>query len=331
MRRKLALCAGTTERRDFSASASANGSGTLHLASLERSYDRVHVGPTYGLALGRRVAVGGSLHLVDTRVTSLTTADLAGAETSAFSASTQATSFDLALLLGATFRLDSATTLGIAFAPPSVHVIGTADAADHSESGEIARTRTASGSFSAPLPMRAAVGIGTQTSRVKVTADATFFFPTDSAFQSQTDVRTVGPSDTTESVRATTRANAVLDSALGIELFLSDTISVLGGAAVDFGATPPLSAAPPIGTVVTTREDRVMTTLGLGSYGGGSELLFGTQLAFARGETLVGDNFASPNVLAPVTQRSTTFLFVVAGSTSLSTLRRTFDDIRKIR
>src|SRR5579883_247139 len=48
-RRKLALCAGTTERRDLSAAGSAtgmapDGTSSLHLASLARSYSRLHVG-----------------------------------------------------------------------------------------------------------------------------------------------------------------------------------------------------------------------------------------------------------------------------------------------
>ena len=44
--------------------------------------------------------------------------------------------------------------------------------------------------------------------------------------------------------------------------------------------------------------------------------------------SLVGDSYSRPSELAPAPQHSTTLLFIVAGSTSLSTLRRTFEDLR---
>src|SRR5205085_842056 len=78
-RSKLALCAGTSERRPLSASSAAQGTtpdgrSTLHLASLERSYGRIHVGPTFATSFTQALAVGASLHLVDTRASSVTTA-----------------------------------------------------------------------------------------------------------------------------------------------------------------------------------------------------------------------------------------------------------------
>jgi hypothetical protein len=339
-RRKLAVCAGTSERRELSASASAvgdtpDGRHTLHIASLERSYGRVHVGPTYGASLSDSVAIGASLHLVDTRVTSLTTADATtiGEGGDSFSSSVSATSFDIALLLGATLRIDRATTLGLAFGPPSLHMGGEIDAADHSQGPDYSATRAATGHFSAPLPMRAALGIARRIGRVRIAADATYFFAKDEAFRSDVDAHTIAthggsPEDRTDPVTATTDARPVLDSALGIEWFMSSSISVLGGFATDFGATRRLSGPSTFGTVVTTREDRAVATLGLGSYGGGSALLFGMQLGLARGQTYVGDSYATPNDLAPVSQHTTTLLFVVAGSTTLSTIRRTFEDLR---
>jgi hypothetical protein len=356
-RRKLALCAGTTERRELAAAASAagtspDGRSALHLSSLARSYGRVHVGPTYGISLSRTIAVGASLHVVDTRVTSVTSAndtsfvaapgtDGTQSSHSAISSSFSATSFDVAALVGATFRLDSATTLGLAFGPPSVHIGGEIDASDDAEhagapEGTLGRTRAATGRFAAPLPMRAAVGLGARTRRMRVEADATYFFPLSDAFRSDLDARTVtmrgdASSDRTGVAVATTDTAGVLDSALGAEVFVSDTLSVLGGVATDFGGVRHLPATSQLGDVVTVREDRAIATLGVGLYGlDGSELLVGTQLAMARGEILVAETHALPAELAPATQQTFSAMLVVAGSTNLATLRKTFDHFRRI-
>lgn len=345
-RSKLALCAGTSERRTLASSDSASGKtadgrATLHIASLDRSYSRIHVGPTFGSTLGDTWSFGASLHVVDTRANAITTADgstfaPAGVDATAFSQSVTASSFDAALLLGLTYRVDARTRFGLSFAPPSLHVASSMSAIDHSDRTGAAgdsRTRAGDGSFSAPLPMRAAAGLSTRIGQLHLQLDTTVFFPKAEAFVSEADVRTIASSggaasDTTSRTRAVVGADTVVDTGLGAELFVSPDISVLGGLATDFGATPRLDASPPLGSVAITREDRLLASFGIGSYGSGTELLFGLQFAAARGEVLVADSFAAPADLAPAKQSSYTVLFVVAGSTSLTTIRRTFEDIR---
>lgn len=353
--RKLALCAGTSEEHALSLASSRSSEGAwaraLHLAALERRWRRVHVGPTYGRSIGDKLALGASLHLVDSSLTSLTSASassVAGAPggtasgvggASSFTSSIEGTSFDLAVLLGATIEVDRATTIGLAFAPPSLHLGGTVDALDHAQqsgagtTSGFARTRSATGAFAAPLPMRAAIGLGTRTRRLRFEVNATYFFPVAGAFASDVEVRALTSrgaqvDDTTARLATSARADGVLDSAVGAEWFVSDAISVLGGLATDFGASPRLAPDPPLGAAITKREHRGVATLGVGSYGNGSELLFGAQLALAEGQALVADGVSTPGALVPVDQRTTTLLFVIAGSTSLSTIRRTLDDLR---
>jgi hypothetical protein len=349
--RKVAFCLGTSERRDLSvhdaqAGAGPPGAPSLHVASLERRWGRVHVGPTYARTIGDHLSLGASLHVVETSAEAVTTATSSalgastGPSASSLSAAIDGTSFDVQLLFGAALRIDRYTTLGAAAAPPSIHIAGGVDATDHSQqmgdgpvTRDYARTRTGSGAFAAPLPARVAVGLGRFAPRLRLEADATLFFPMGEAFRSDLTVRSVTQrgavlEDRTEASLASQAVDGVLDSAVGAEVFLSDAISVLGGLATDFSALPRLAADPPLGTVATTRDERLIASLGLGSYGTGTELLFGAQLELARGQTLVGDSFGAPGVLAPVDQKSTTLLFVVAGSTSLRAIRRTFDDLR---
>ncbi|HEY8077224.1 MAG TPA: hypothetical protein VIF62_24020, partial [Labilithrix sp.] len=269
---------------------------------------------------------------------SVTTGDATtvGVGSTAFSSSLSGTSFDLSLLLGATLKLDDATTIGAAFGAPTVHVGGEIDAIDHAQSPELSQTRAGTGTFRAPLPMRIALGIGRHTHRLRIAADATYFFAHDGAFRAAIDAHTLGMrtggvvDDHTDSLSVATDARPVLDTALGLEWLWSDSIGILGGVATDFGAPGRLPAAAPFGTAVTTREDRVLGTLGMASYGTGGELLFGVQLGFARGQTYVADSRAIPNDLAPANQHTTTILFVIAGATTLSTIRRTFEDLRHV-
>lgn len=358
-RRKLALCAGTSERRDLNGAASATGNApdgtrSLHLASIARSYARVHVGPTYAVPLSDKLAIGASLHIVDTRVTSLTTASATSvaaapgtdttvpAATSSLTSSINATSFDIAALLGATYDVDRSTTVGLAFAPPNVHVGGDIDASDTAhqtgaglEGGVLARARAGSGRFASPLPMRVAAGLGVHGKRSKIEVDATYFFASPDAFRSDIAVHSVTTrgavsSDRSEPVVATVDEAGVLDSSIGGELMITDEWSILGGFATDFGGVRALAPTSTLGSAVTYREDRALVTLGVGNYGGdGSELLVGVQLGAARGEIMVADSYAVPADLAPAKETTSTILFVIAGSTNLASLKKTLDQFRR--
>ena len=344
-RRKLAFCVGTSERLNLSISDSKTGTGPdgrdgLHLASIERSYGRVHVGPTFAGEISQRVWLGASAHVVDTNTTSLTIGNntvFGGTSrtASAFSSSVSASSFDFSAVLGVVYRLDRETTLGLAFAPPTLHLFGGVDAFDHSQesSPDVTLSRSATGKFSAPIPMRVGLGVGTRGPKLTVEANATLFFPTGDAFTSTVDTTTIttrgAGSITSRPSIVTTRGNYVIDSAVGGEYFFSKTLSLLAGAAVDFPATPPLRTAPELGTIGTTRETQLTSSVGIGSYSGGGELLFGFQFGLARGETYVTNNLKSPAELTPISQTAASFLFIIAGSTTFNKILRTIDDLQK--
>jgi hypothetical protein len=75
---------------------------------------------------------------------------------------------------------------------------------------------------------------------------------------------------------------------------------------------------------------RVTASIGLGSYGDGSELLLGTQLSYGWGKSIAVDPYVSPPQLALVDQRNFGAMIIVAGGVSLSAFRRTLKDLQTV-
>jgi hypothetical protein len=76
------------------------------------------------------------------------------------------------------------------------------------------------------------------------------------------------------------------------------------------------------------RSHRVGVSVGLGSYGTGGELLFGTQLGYGWGEMLAPDVYAAPSDWSVVKTQSFSALFVLAGNTNLRSIKRAIEGVR---
>ena len=110
----------------------------------------------------------------------------------------------------------------------------------------------------------------------------------------------------------------MVDAAVGMEWFLSPGFSVLGGANTDFSAVD--AAARVAGRSARssqTRTQRVAGSMGIGSYGDGSELLLGTQLGYGWGKSIAVDPYVSPAELTLVDARTYSAMLIIAGSVSL--------------
>ncbi len=342
---KLATCFGTTERRLLSATAREFVAGTganrtTRTATFSDRYDRVHIGPSYSAILGERLSVGASLHLVRSDPAYSFNAHTVAGPTgfqSSYAVSTAAESYDLALLAGATYVLDRFTTLGLAVQPPTLHIGGTARATQHSLIAEGEGNRSeilvGRGDFTAPLPFRVGMGLGVAMPRVRIELNTTVFLPQRTAFAStytatrQSAQNGRGSSDDLEA-RVVERSNTVVDSSVGAEYQATKSISVLGGFATAFDASPPLNQAS-FGQIRTSRDNRALLTLGLGSYAGGSELFLGMQLSHSWGQALAIDSYRDPNDAIFVRAESYAATLIIAGSTSTQALRRTVEELRK--
>ena len=344
---RLALCGGSVDRQEIAVAAAryqgaSNGYLTNTGQSFNRKWARFQAGPTYSLFVTDRLALGVSLHGMNTTYSAAwsansVTQDAAGnATTAGYDFATDAYSLDLGGLVGLLWRPDRYHSIGLSMSTPLVHVGSGYDTTFHTQyasaaAGQYSLIRTgAAGSFSAPAPLRLGAGFGAAYGRVRIEVDATYYFP-------RTDARGAGVNINEVAVRngvasnagyalgISERENGIVNGAFGIEWFANKSISILGGASTDFSAVAPLPSTPSASSIAQSRMHRVATTLGIGSYGNGTELLFGSELSYAWGKSFAVDNYVLPTELALVTQNTVTVMLIIAGSTSLSTLRSTVD------
>lgn len=334
-RRKLAACFGSLERQAFSATAQgysgqSGGVTATQAVSIQRSWNRIHVGPSYSVYVTDDVAIGAALDGIGTLASStwsvdtLVTGARGGTTGSAYDTAMSAYSIDVGAMLGMMWRIDDARVFGASISTPTVHLFGHYDgttALQTSGPGGSASLATSSGGFSAPPPVRVGLGIGSETRRLRLEGDVGAYLPlTDLA---HVDVQS-NPNP------PPVRSQPAVDAAVGAEYFVSPGFSFLGGASTDFTTLAPLPSSPPVGTLAESRTERVTGSFGIGSYGDGSELLMGLELSYAWGRSIAVDPFVEPTSLALVDQHTWTAMFVIAGSASLSAFRRTLRDLGRV-
>jgi hypothetical protein len=346
-RQKLAICFGSTEYEDVLLPALAFGASTplgmtAQTQSVVRYWNRFQAGPTYSIALGDSFAVGVSLHGIYTSAafvlasSSITSTEANGAVQSSLGADGKAYGFDLAALVGATYH-EGNMTFGASVQLPSLHVFGSYQGTLHSEYGiasvDTATLTSGSGGFSAPTPMRFAIGAGAEWGRVALELDESFQLPIasiDSAV-SGTTTSLMGSATTTTSFNAaySVHEHPVANTALGAEYFLSTSFSVLGGASTSFSTLPALSPTISLGNLVQARSNSATASFGIGSYGGGGDLLVGAQFGYAWGQAMAVNPYVLPNDWAVVDMRSYSVMLILAGATDLRAIGRAVEKVEK--
>jgi hypothetical protein len=348
-RKKLAACIVTPERQALNATASgyagdSAGQHATQALSINQWWTRFYVGPSYSVHVTDAVALGGSLQTVGTIANSTWGVDTlvsnASGQGSASSYDTGANAYslDLAAVLGLVWHIDDSQILGLSVMTPSVHLAGQYQGTSSVQTQDGASTATqttSNGSYRAPVPLRIGAGLGADLGRARVEVDATAYIPvTDLAHAgvqtSETNLVGSSATSTSFSRTLTVAGRPIVDAAVGLEWFTSPSLSLLGGLATDFSAMAPLSQSPPIGTLAETRVQRATASFGVGSYGDGSELLFGTQLACGWGKSIAVDPYVSPAQLTLVDSRTYGAMLIIAGSVSLSAFKRTLQDLRTV-
>ncbi|HEY3818805.1 MAG TPA: hypothetical protein VGL81_16655 [Polyangiaceae bacterium] len=344
-RQKLAVCFGTTEFQDvvlpslpFSGNTPAGS--TTQTQSLALQWNRFQAGPTYSISFSDDFAVGASLHGVYTSEsflldsTSITSVTSGGAVQSALGAGTSAHAIDLALILGAAYHRGN-VTLGASVQVPSLHVFGQYSATLHSEYGlsgtDNATLSSGTGSFVAPTPIRFSLGAGAEWQRLVLEVDGSLQLPVASIESSVNGSTTTltGTAATTAPFSAyyTIPQVVAFNAAVGGEYFLSKGFSLLGGASTSLTTLPALSPTMTVGNLVQSRTSSATLSFGIGSYGGGADLLIGTQLGYIWGQSIAADPYALPNDWAVVGTHAYSVTFILAGATDLRSIGRAVEKV----
>ncbi|HEX7664589.1 MAG TPA: hypothetical protein VF407_08765, partial [Polyangiaceae bacterium] len=348
MRRKLAICLAQLENEDVGLEAvhfeATSASGPIsQVASLQRRWSRTYVGLTYSSYLADRLAIGASLNGVYTHANFAYDSSAilnklgGGAVASTLSMSGGAHALDLTAIAGITYRASEVTTLGLSVRAPSFHILGSYDGTfGQSVSGNNADDATvtnASGSFFAPAPLRVATGIGFEWEKVKLEADAALVLPIANAMSTNVDATTshlsgTGYEQTQTKASYIVPDHPVVNPALGMEYFVRQSFSFLGGVSGNFSTLDTLTPQPLVGNLVQAKESNLSASFGVGSYGNGKELLFGTQFDFGWGSATVANPYVIPNDWATVNTQRYTLMFVVSGATDLRSIEKAVEKVK---
>jgi hypothetical protein len=348
-RQKLSLCLATTESESVAfAAIPFNGATSLgetaQSQSLVQSWSRVNIGPSYSLAVSRRLAFGLSLHGVYTLdkfildSSAITTSAKSGGVQSALGLGGSGSSFDVSAILGAIYSA-APYTLGLSVTLPAVHALGVYTGTMRNEYGsggtDNASISNGTGPFSAAPPVRVAFGAGVEWSRLNLEVDESLYVPSPSGFKAAV----TGTTSTLSGTALTTtpfqsqfsvQERPVLHSAIGGEYFVKRDFSVVGGTSLNLTALPALSPTLDVGNLIQQRQDEITASAGVGSYSRGGTLLLGFQLGYGWGQSIAANPYVTPNQLGVIDTHSYSAIFILAGSTSLKSLGRAVVRIQRV-
>jgi hypothetical protein len=348
-RQKLALCFGSLEAQTLSFSSLpftgvTTLGQTIQSQSLVQSWNRLYAGPSYSVALSKRLALGVSLHAVSTsesfilESTAITASSANAGVQSAFGSAGGGSSLDLSAKLGAIYRVGHFTT-GLSAGLPAVHVTGSYSGTFQSEyaSGATGTATLSSGSgdFTAAPPIRIGLGLGGEWPGLAVEADASVNIPALSGFSANVagNTSSLGAGALTASTfqtRVSVEEHTVVSAGIGAEYFVRPRLSLVGGTSLNLTALPPLAPMASVGNIVQERNNFVTIAGGVGGYVEGTNLLLGLQFDYGWGQSLAANPYVTPNQWAVVDTTSYTALLIFAGSLSLRTVEHAVEKVEHV-
>ncbi len=347
---RLSFCFGTLERDNQSKLAIGYRGGSSEVRvdqgqSFLRRWSRFSIGPAYSVNITDELAVGASLSMLATNFDQLSSGN-----TSIYSSDGQflataidsvasATSIDVGGAVGFTYKVDSNYQLGLSVSAPSLHILGNYSSlyqTQYSGSVDSAYAKRGEGGFRASMPAKLGVGLAGNLRDVRFELDASINFPRNKATEAKLAVDELlavsgrRASERTSESSFFGNLQPVVNTGVGIEWFFRPRLGLLLGASTDFTAVPPLSQEPTIGSISFSRMNRASGSIGIGSYGQGTELAVGVEISHMWGKSFVLNPFEVPNRLVPVEQSGFGFVLVVAGATNLNALRATVENVGNI-
>lgn len=301
-----------------------------------------HVGPAWGVQIGRRVRLGAAAFAaydVFDRRTSMSDRIFYGAEgqTGTTVDTVQAWSLGALGVAGMQADLPGHFQLGATVRSPSLPVLGHLEkdgsVLAHASEGMIldgvtgpgfsARTRLRTDRYEVRHPLRAGLGLGHERKGVYAVAlDAHYVHGTDYTWASGTLSETIHSEDGTAStasseVDARIRDNWLVDLNAGAEVFLTETIALRAGAFTDLSPAATVRERRDQSDLFRRKVNMYGGTLGLGFLFGAVDFTVGAVFSTGRGEMAAMRNPVNPAgayAVAPVTE--TRLAGIVTGGVS---------------
>lgn len=334
----------TFNAEDYEQRTSTGISRQAH--NFRHTFRRLAFGPTYSMHVDDRATIGASIHASRSTLRSIVGATAvtyagAGAIDSMFYNVARGDSNELTATIGATYRISPRQTVGIAVQSPSLFSFGSGGLNRHVSFngdgvGSVDTTLIGDGSFVTRSPPRVAIGTGVESARGSAEINVAFHAPIGQAYEAELDVRRLDrvsgsrPIDTEQKLNLSTRALGSVNFGVGGEYFTTPHLSLLAGAGTDVSIVPKGALANDSLNYYPSRTHRVTLSFGVGSHGDGGDLLLGVESSYGWGERLTPNVYQVPPRLDVAAQQQVGFLFVVAGSTSFKSFRRTVDAVKTV-
>lgn len=346
-RQQLSICLSTTEEQELSLKAQGFR-GTSSEAKLDQiqhldvRWSRFHLGPTWGVALNDELALGFSLLVAFSRyqhaiIGSSVLEDLSTStvSTASYESLISAFSWDLAPRIGATYRLSKRFTAGLSLTVPMFHLLGGIREAYLSELDGARTQWSAEGTFRAAPPFQVNLGLGAESESLRLELDVFLTAGSSSYAEGKITANRVVAQEGQVSSRTTAttaireRSNAVLNLALGAEIFVADRLSLLTGIQTDTNALPDL-AVDSTARIFRTNIDYYRAGIGICSYTDFGDLMFGFRFEYGTGEGAPANTLMVPPSVGVSSVREMGAMAVLSGSVNWGSIRQAADHVGEV-
>jgi hypothetical protein len=335
-RTKLGLCGATLEREQLTLNAEhrvfndANHHADVAY-NLSQSWQRQSIGPSLSYQITEGLTVGTTLQIVTLSSNqSWDYADLVNGTTGhAYLHHLKGSSVDGVTTVGATWTL-SPLTFGISARLPSINLNNSARLTQYVSSASLPpKLVSGQGRLVAPLVPTLAFGTGVEWERLSFEFDVSTSFVSYPGIQTTIKTEDSGRR-VTDQVQSRDPLRPTVAFRIGSEAHLSTSLSLLAGARyepsmVQNGFSNPAFRLGPM------NRNAVAGSLGLGSYGRGTELVLGIELSHHFGRIPVVSSLNEEAVYEETRFQNTSLLVVLSGSVGLSAVKRTWKNFQELQ
>jgi hypothetical protein len=345
---KIGLCLGITQQQRFALQTQSlavpTSSGSFKRSEdLIRNWTKFDLGPAYSRRILPNLTIGASVvasvTLFDSLQTQSTFAvpnDGRPTTSSTLITSQSGWSGDVYGTIGVHWRFLKRYVLGASFRTPSIHVVdGYRSYYLEAASGDSTTLLNwqGSGGFRANTVPRLAIGLGVEFERLKLELDLFYHTPWPKMITADIEVQSTAITDgriqsqSTQKLNFRYDARHVFDAAIGLEWFVLRKFSILAGFSTSFAGIEPLSANPVPGAPITSRQNQLSGSLGVGSYGVHGTLYVGAQVSVSYGQATSVNSLVLPPKLDLADFDSVRIIGVIAGSFNLRTFEQAVGQI----